>query len=284
MDSTRAALRSIDGRTIADVGRRARLDLTFGWRGDRTVLLHSYAEPPYRVGRVLPDGNAVHLILASSAPGVFGGDCLTQTIVVESGARVRITSQSAMQVHPNDRGELATLASTYRVEDGAQLVCEWDPLIPFANARLEQRIAIEVAGGASLFWSDALMAGREARGERWRFSQLAHELRLVRNGMLAYMERYNIVPGARAPESRWKVDDASYFGTVLAIGAAATREAAERVHQEFAAIDHVRASADLLEEHLLLARLVAQSGTSFRQARECKTLRSVRLQPDQHSS
>lgn len=270
MDPARAAVRPVanDGRAVADVGRHARLELTFGRRGARTVLLHSYAEPPYRVGRVLPDGDGLHLILASSAPGIFGGDCLTQTIVVESGAGVRITSQSAMQVHPNDAGDLATLASSYRVEDGGHLVCEWDPLIPFANSRLQQRISIEMAEGASLFWSDALMAGREARGERWRFSQLAHELRLARNGMLAYMERYNIAPDACAPESRWTVADASYFGTVLAVGRAATRGAAERMHQELAIVSELRASADLLEENLLLARLVSQSGTSFRQARE----------------
>jgi urease accessory protein len=270
VDPARAALRSLarDGRALADVGRHGRLELRFGWRGHRTVVLHSYAEPPYRVGRVLPYGDGIHLILASSAPGIFGGDCLAQVIVVESGARVRITSQSAMQVHPNEAGEIATLASTYRVEGGGQLACEWDPLIPFADARLDQRIAIEVADGSSLFWSDAMMAGREARGERWRFSQLAHELRLVRNGTLAYMERYNIVPDAGVLERRWTADEASYFGTVLALGAAATREVSERTYRELAAIEGVCASTDLLEQNLLLARLVSSSGTSFREARE----------------
>jgi urease accessory protein len=199
---------------------------------------------------------------------VFGGDRLTQTILVATGARVRITSQSAMQVHPNETGDVATLASAYRVEDGGYLSCEWDPLIPFADARLEQRIAIEVTLGASLFWSDALMAGREARGERWQFSQLFHELRLARNGTLAYLERYNIVPGVSAAEKRWTVDDASYFGTVLAVGAAATREAAERTHRELSAIGGVRGSADLLDENCLLARVASKSGTSFRGARE----------------
>jgi urease accessory protein UreH len=86
--------------------------------------------------------------------------------------------------------------------------------------------------------------------------------------MLAYMERYNIAPDPCAPERRWTVADASYFGTVLAVGAAATREAAERMHRELATINDVRASADLLEENLLLARLASQSGTSFRQGRE----------------
>src|SRR5262245_23146429 len=191
MDSARAALRSlaIDQRDVADIGRRARLELTFGRRGDRTVLLHSYAEPPFRIGRVLPDGAGVHLILASSAPGIFGGDRLNQTILVQSGARVRLTSQSATQVHANDTGAPATLSATYRVEGDGYLECEWDPIIPFPAAELDQRIRIELARGATLLYSDAFMAGREARGERWLFSCLSHELRLMRAGTLAYMER-----------------------------------------------------------------------------------------------
>jgi urease accessory protein len=270
VDSERTVVRSIvDARAAADIGRQARLDLTFGQRCGRTVLLHSYAEPPYRVGRALPDGTGIHLVLASSAPGAFGGDCLRQTVLVEAGATVRLTSQSATQVHPTDSGAPAVLESSYRVEAGGYLSCDWDPVIPFAGAHFDQRIAVDLAADASFYWSDALMGGREAKGERWQFAKLAHELRLVRNGKLAYVERYNIVPGDVAPARRWTAADACYFGTVLAVGRAATREAAERVHRELAARKHVRASADFLDEQLLLARLVSQDGTAFRQAREC---------------
>ena len=269
MDSARAALRSVaaDHRDIADVGRHARLELTFGCRGDRTVLLHSYAEPPFRVGRVLQDGTGVHLILASSAPGIFGGDCLTQTIVVESGARVRLTSQSATQVHAHEGGAPAILSANYRVEHGGHLSCEWDPVIPFADAQLEQRIAIELAEGASLFWSDALMGGREARGERWRFSRLVHELRLIRAGTLAYLERYRITPHDGRLSHRWIANESCYFGTVLAVGEKVNREGAVRLHHELAGLEHINASADILFDSLMLVRLASALGTSFHAAR-----------------
>ncbi|HEX7792926.1 MAG TPA: urease accessory protein UreD [Vicinamibacterales bacterium] len=272
MDSTRAALRPVgwyDDRTAADVGRRARLELTFGCRGDRTVLLHSYAEPPFRIGHVLQDGSGIHLILASSAPGVFGGDALHQTVVVQSGARVRLTSQSATQVHATDDGAVARLASTYRVESGASLRCEWDPMIPFPNAQLEQRILIDLARESTLVWSDALMAGREARGERWRFSHLEHELRLLWNGTLTYMERYRIAPGAGDPARRWIGDEACYFGTGLAVGATVNRALAGDLHETLRGRVGVRGSADVLEDRLLLLRIAANDGTSFRTARVC---------------
>lgn len=41
------------------------------------------------------------MIMASSAPGIFGGDRFQQRIRLEPGARVRLTSQSALHVpHP----------------------------------------------------------------------------------------------------------------------------------------------------------------------------------------
>ena len=89
-----------DDRLPADVGRRARLELVFGFRDGRTVLVDSYAEPPLRVGRCFENGRGLHLILASSAPGIFGGDAIRQTIRLEPGAIVTLTSQSATQLHP----------------------------------------------------------------------------------------------------------------------------------------------------------------------------------------
>jgi urease accessory protein len=290
VDSARAALRSLagDDRTVGDVGRRARLELTFGCRGDRTVLLHSYAEPPFRVGRMFPDGNGIHLILASSAPGVFGGDCFTQTVIVESGARVRLTSQSATQIHANETGDVATIASMFRVENDARLECEWDPVIPFPDAQLDQKIVIDLADGATLLWSDALMAGREARGERWRFSRLAHELRLVRAGTLAYMERYCIAPRTDVAGHRWIADEACYVGTMLASGRAVNRNLAREVHESLQDRSGLRGSADLIEDQLLLLRLVGTEGTSFHQARTLSiaavSTRSVRLQADRGKS
>src|SRR5216684_1595331 len=88
-----------DDRRASEVGRRARLELRFVEQRGRTVLADAYAEPPFRVGRTFQEGAGLHMIMASSAPGVFGGDSLDQVVHVEEGATVRLTSQSAMQVH-----------------------------------------------------------------------------------------------------------------------------------------------------------------------------------------
>jgi len=262
-----APARHRDERLPSVVGRHARLDLAFIY-GDRgTVLAHAYAEPPFRVGRCFPEGRGVHMILTSSAPGVFGHDHFQQIVRVGRGARVRLTSQSAMQVHPSPDGATAHLQSSYHVEDGAHLHCDWHPLIPFAEARIEQRIDVNIGGGGYVYWSDALMSGRQARGERWNFASLAHEIAVSRDGSLEYLERYRIQPNDVDVLRPWAAGDASYLGTTLMSGRAIKPGGAERLHVELGRFAGVRAAADLLGDRVLLVRLLSAFGPVFHDAR-----------------
>jgi urease accessory protein UreH len=257
-----------DRRPAAGVGRHGRLELVFAARRGRTILAHAYAEPPFRVGVTFPDGDGVHMILTTVAPGIFGGDCLCQSITVEPGARVRLTSQSALQIHPSANDASARLESTFVVEDGADLQCEWDPIIPFAGARFEQRVHVRLAEQSRFCWSDAVMAGREAYGERWAFARLAHELLVHRSDVLEYVERSRLEPHIDRPCRDWVARDACYFGTVLASGMNVESPAAAALHVAVNGFDHrVRAAADCLGSRLMLVRLMATAGISFREAR-----------------
>jgi len=256
-----------DERSLPVIGRHARLDLAFLYRNGRTVLAEAYAEPPFRVGRWFAEGEGLHMILASSAPGVFGHDRLQQRVRIGRGARVRLTSQSAMQVHPSPDGAIAHLRSSYHVEDGAHLHCDWHPLIPFAEAWIDQRIEVHLAGGGYLYWSDALMSGRRARGERWKFASLAHEIAVSRDGSLEYLERYRIQPSELAVSRTWAAGDASYLGTTLMTGRPIEPGVAERLHVELGRLTGLRAAADRLDERVLLVRLLGESGPAFHEAR-----------------
>ena len=258
---------SRDKRSPSAVGRHARLDLSFLCRNGRTVLDAAYAEPPFRVGRWFAEGEGLYMILASSAPGAFGHDHLRQNVRIGRGARVRLTSQSAMQVHPSSDGGTTLLESSYHVEDGARLHCEWPPLIPFAEARIDQRFHLNFEGDASLYWSDALMSGRQARGERWQFTSLAHELSASRDGSLEYLERYRIQPSVLAVSRPWAASDASYLGTTLITGRPIDPNAPERLHLELGRIAGVRAAADRLGDRALLVRLLSPFGPAFHEAR-----------------
>jgi urease accessory protein UreH len=256
-----------DTRPLSAIGRRARLDLVFEYRRGKTVLTESYAEPPFRVGRALDAGPYAYVILACTGPGVFGGDALEQRIRVARGARVLLVSQAALQVHPTAAGP-ATLESRFEVEPDAELDCFWDPVIPFAAARLAQRIDVQSAAGSRLFWSDALMAGRTGRGESWRFDDLAHELRFRVDGRLMYLERYRLTPRSHPVERTWIAGGAQYVGTTLVHDGQATAATAGRLQQQLSAIGgDVRAGVDCVAPNLLVGRVLAVRGPQFAAAR-----------------
>jgi RNA polymerase sigma factor (TIGR02999 family) len=223
------------------------------------------------MGRLLDAGSIASMILVCRSPGVFAGDRLEQRVRVERVARVRLVSQSALQVHPEAgpaaTSSPATLNSSYDVADEGRLDCIWDPMIPFAGARLQQRIDIRIAGHGDLFWSDALMSGRAGRGEAWRFERLDHELRASVGGSLQYLERYVLAPQSRAVSHAWSVHRANYLGTTIVHSEAVTTARAEETQQRLGAIEALRAGVDCLAPHLLVARLLAERGPQFASAR-----------------
>jgi urease accessory protein len=305
--SHRAITRLPDARSAADIGRRARLELVFESRRGRTRLTHAYAEPPFRVGRLFDAGPAAHLILVCCGPGVFAGDRLEQQVRVERGARVLLASQSALQVHPPSptlrrtdvrlpaqnvpanvgetspnlwwkraavaeavpaaSSSLATLVASYDIEPGGALDCFWDPVIPFTGARLQQRVDLRIAEDGELFWSDALMSGRAARGEAWRFEALDHELRASVGGALKYLERYSLVPRSCAPSHMWRAHRANYVGTTIVYSNAATAGRAEEAQRRLPASEGLRAGVDCPAANLVVGRLLAERGPQFAAAR-----------------
>lgn len=279
---------SKDFRAPSLIGRTARLELSFEYRRGRTILAHAYAEPPFRIGHTFDLDGAAHVIIVSTGAGIFAGDTLRQSVRVGSGARVVLTSQSALQVHPAARpsGLPAALPSclpvslpsclaakvrhSYIVEDDGELQCHWDAVIPFAGSRLDQRFDLRLAESSRLYWSDALMAGRVGRGEAWQFDGLAHELSLCAGGSLAYLERYRLTPGDRAVADSWRAGAAHYLGTMLTYHEGATEDGAEALHRAVnAAIgeNRVEAAVDLIRRRTLVGRFLSADGAAFSAAR-----------------
>ncbi len=226
MDSARVAVRSLialpDHRTAFDIGRRARLELRFVRRRGRTVLAEAYAEPPFRIGRCFSEGEGVHMIMASSAPGVFGGDWLEQVIHVDPGATVRLdvtVGGGRFWLLLPDPRLIMTLRSRYIVAESAALTCVWDPADSLCRVTestsgviCARPLTAAVSRGATRSCS-----GRGVRGERWQFASPAHELGMWQSDALGYLERYCITPPADHSGSRrcWIAADACYFGTIL---------------------------------------------------------------------
>jgi urease accessory protein UreH len=257
----------MDRRPAGAIGRSARLELVFAAKGGRTALVHAYAEPPYHVSRGYRVGRGLAVTIVCTGAGVFPGDDLCQSIRVEAGAQVLLASQSALQARAGAGDAGSRIQQRYEVEAGGELHCQWDPLIPFARARVSQSIDIGVAAGSRLYWSDALMAGRVGRYESWACTALSHELRLAVGGSVTYLERYALDPARTRAGQPWIADCASFFGTALIYHPAVAGNGAEQLQHALNQIPDIRAGVDVAEAHLLVGRVAGWNGAAFRAAR-----------------
>ena len=250
-----------DVREGSAIGRRARLELEFATRHGRTVIVHSYAEPPFRV-RSFDMAGAAGVIIVCSGPGVFPGDRWQQSIHVGPGARALLTSQAALQVHPGN-GPPAAIRHEYRVDGDGELQCHWDPMIPFTAASVSQQFCIDADAGSRLYWSDAMMAGRLGRGEAWQFAEVGHDLQLRIGGELKYLERFRLAPRERPLARPWIAGGAGYFATTIVKHPDVRPEAAGALHVDLQAIPDGHAAVDALDAGLFVARVAASNGARF---------------------
>ena len=255
---------------VREVGRSGRLDLCFNARRGRTVLGRQYHEVPFKVTRVHYSraSSLARVILMHSTAGLFGGDRLEARIHVETGAQALVTSQSATKIHPSG---IAAACQSLRieVETGGELHYYVDPVIPFANSRLWQDIRIELGSGARFYYWDGLMAGRVRRGESWRFDELRSETTVLIDAELAYLDRFELRPAERSPTRRWAMDRYGYLATVIAYDPTINEKNVESIRSDIASLDGGFAvGLDVPFDQLMVGRLLAKNGSSFRKARD----------------
>jgi urease accessory protein len=247
--------------SLADVGRRGRLNLTFALQDGRTILRDSYCEVPFKITHVLDShGDEAHLILMQCTAGLFGGDDVEITIRVERGVRVRITQQAATRIHPSgDHDAVQSLRAS--VATGGHLQIYLEPVIPFAGSRLRQSTELEVEPGGTLTFWEGFMAGRVGRGESWQFREFASQTSLRLGDRLVYLDRFCLAPGG-LHQSPWAMGENTYWGAGIEVG---TRSAvlAPELHRLLP-----EAGVDLLTDAVTVVRLVSNSGPEFHHSRE----------------
>ena len=246
---------------LSEVGRRGSLNLVIGSRSGRTVVRDVYCEIPFKITRLHDSPfDIAHLILMHSTAGLFGGDTTECRIRVEAGARILITQQSAIKVHPSG-GRSAIQANSISVAAGGELHIYFDPVIPFSSARLRQSTSIDVEPGARLYFWEGLMAGRIGRGENWQFDELWSETSLRVSGQPLYLDRFRLRPNEDSPDKEWRMAAAGYLATGLCFDEQAS-DFAERLHRLLPGI-----GIDTPAAGLAVARIVAVHGPEFHRYR-----------------
>jgi len=206
---------------------RARLDLGFEARGQRTVLGRRRQEGPLTVQRAFyPEGATCHVYVLHPPGGIVGGDRLEIAADVAADARVLLTQPGAAKFY-RSAGATAVQRSGLAVADGGAL--EWLPQeqILFPGARVRSTTRVVLNGGARFIGWEVLCLGRPVIGERFQVGRADLCLSVERDGRPVLIERLAIVDG-RGLDGPSGLRGLPVSGTLVAAGAGAGDLAAAR--------------------------------------------------------
>ncbi len=196
---------------------RARLDLRYERRGDRSVLAASSHEGPLVVQKSLYDeGDPVcHNIVVHPPGGIAGGDRLHVDVSLGHAAHAKLTTPGAAKWY-RSAGEFAQQRTVLHVSRGAAL--EWLPqeAIFFDGAKADLDCVIDLDDDAVFIGWEIVCLGRGASGERFARGVVKQRVALFRDSARVFAERAILEGGSRLLDSAAGLKGARVFGTFFA--------------------------------------------------------------------
>jgi urease accessory protein len=134
-----------------------------------------------------PEADGLSAVFVNTAGGVAGGDRFDIEIAAGEGTRLAVTTAAAEKVYRAE-GPAAQLHIALKAASGAHLAWLPQETILFDRARVERKIDIDLADGASLLLCEIVVFGRAAMGERMQAGEFVDRWRLSRGGRLVFAE------------------------------------------------------------------------------------------------
>jgi urease accessory protein len=171
---------------------------------------------PIHLSKTYWDGNVLLVNVVNQTAGIFGGDCISTHVIVESGARVFLSSPSAARFHPS-QGREARLEQTFDISAGGSLDVFPEISIPQRDSRSFQKTVINIDPGGELIYLETLAPGRVASGEAFAFEHYAWSTDIRMGGRTVHRERADITPGDRSLAALTAFFPAGYYAGIVVI-------------------------------------------------------------------
>ncbi|MDJ0628944.1 MAG: urease accessory protein UreD [Rhodobacter sp.] len=170
---------------------RGRASVALSLTGGRTRLdrLHQAGSAKAFLPRV--HGAAPEVVFLNTAGGLTGGDRFRFGLDVGPGAAAVATTQTAERAYAS-AGGVAGMEVALTVGTGGAL--DWLPqeTILFDRSGLRRRTEIALAGDARLLWSEIVVLGRSAMGERVETLDFFDRRMVTRDGVPVMIEPLRI--------------------------------------------------------------------------------------------
>jgi urease accessory protein len=173
---------------------RAELVFSLAPTGE-TYLSRQYCRYPYHVCRLHrfigdPEGMAT-LYVQTCAGGVFEGDRLRESIVLESGTSTHVTTQAASIVHAMETGD-ARIEIHIEAGPGSFLEFVPEPMILFPGSQIASYLRVRMHPSATVILRDSFLQHDHAAASGV-FGSLASEIRVESaSGEQIFLDRFAV--------------------------------------------------------------------------------------------
>ncbi|WP_343055861.1 urease accessory protein UreD [Sagittula marina] len=204
--------------------------------------------------------DGLEAIVINTSGGLTGGDRLALDCGAGAGSRLVLTTQAAERAYRSASG-WAQMDTKLHVGAGSRL--DWLPqeLILFEGARLKRSLRVEMEADARLLLVEPVIFGRMAMGEVLHDAALRDRIEIWRDGVPLYCDALRLEGDLAARMAQPAVGrGAGAMASLVFVG-----PEAEAFLSPLRAVLPVTAGATLLQNDVLVARVLAEDGFALRQ-------------------
>ncbi len=262
---------------MSEKGTTGRVIAHFDAPHNRTRLSHLACVAPLKVAKPFPqpDGS-LHVCLMDVSPGLLANDHYDLQWHLAPNARVLVTHQGFMRVHPSKAAPTSHHQSI-SIASGALLEYEAAPILLYRDAALHAETKIEVEQGGTLILSDIICAGRTAHNESFAFDSFQSHLQANYAGELVAWNSTELKPQLHNLRARGAWDGNTHYGTILIIAENANKALQQSLRAELRAIEEeykaqandsvtLRGGVGLSDRHAITISILARRAHDIEQA------------------
>ncbi len=189
-------------------------------RSDGTTFVsrQSFAAP-FHLSKTYWNEDILLVHVINQTAGLFGGDAVKTSVVVEPGTRVLLSSPSAARFHPSGAREVR-IEQRFEIRSGGFLDIFPEITIPQRDSRAVQATRIEVEPGGEALYLETLAPGRVASGEMFEFGRFTWRTDVRLGQRLVHRERATLSPGDESLAGLCALFPASYYAGLIVISPA----------------------------------------------------------------
>ncbi|MFV0527299.1 MAG: urease accessory protein UreD [Lachnospiraceae bacterium] len=241
------------------MNHNGKINLLLKSQNQKTYIANNFYQLPLQV--MLPEyeepDSTKIIYLLNPTGGVLQEDVLNLSIELEADAKACISNASATKLYRCEAGMEAVQTTDIVLGEHAVLEYFPDLIIPYAGSAYTQTTRLHLAKSSTLLLCDCFCGGRTARDERFDFRKFASELTLHVDGRLKLAERIELTGDRQRMKHRTAMQEYTYTATLYVYSARATRAQDALAAQPEEKDALVRTGFTLVEEHLLVVKVLA---------------------------